>query len=137
MRETLRTAHLAVGVLAVVAFLITGLLMNAHDPPVIKMAWDQRLLFSSRHIYLMFAGLVNVAMGIHYVLPESRAMRGVAVAGSLLVLGSAVMLFFAFFSEAMAGRWPGKTSGLALFAIFGGVLMYALAGFRRARTQAS
>lgn len=131
MQGTLRTAHLAVGAIAIVAFLITGMLMNAHEPPVMKMAWDQRLLFNSRHIYLMSAGLANLAMGVHYALPAPGLRRGAAILGSLLALASAVMLFFAFFAEPMASRWPGALSGYGLFALFGGVLIYALVGLRR------
>jgi hypothetical protein len=127
MQRSLRMAHLAVGLIAIVAFLITGLLMNAHEPPVVKMAWDQRLLFNSRHIYLMSAGLSNLAIGVHYALPTARARRVAAILGSLLALGSAAMLFFAFFAEPMAGRLPGGVSGYGLFALFGGVLLYALA----------
>ena len=127
MQRSLRTAHLAVGLIAIVAFLITGMLMNAHEPPVMQMAWDQRLLFSSRHIYQMSAGLSNLAMGVHYALPTARTRRAAAMLGSLLALGSAAMLFFAFFAEPMAGRLPGGTSGYGLFALFGGVLIYALA----------
>ena len=127
MQRSLRMAHLAVGLIAIVAFLITGMLMSAHEPPMMKLAWDQRLLFNSRHIYLMSAGLVNLAMGVHYLLPTARTRHAAAVAGSLLVLGSAVMLFFAFFAEPMAGRLPGRLSGYGLFALFGGVLLHALA----------
>ena len=56
MQPLLRMAHLVVGAIAVVAFLITGLLMNAHDPPVVAMDWGERLLFNSRHIYLFARG---------------------------------------------------------------------------------
>ena len=57
MQPSLRMAHLVVGAMAAIAaFLITGMLMNAHEPPVIEMGWDQRLLFNSRHIYLMVGG---------------------------------------------------------------------------------
>jgi len=131
MQGTLRTAHLVVGALAIVAFLITGMLMNAHRPPVMQMDWDQRLLFNSRHIYLMAAGLVNLALGVHYRLPAPRLREAIAILGSLLVLASAVMLFFAFFAEPMAGRWPGRLSGYGLFALFGGVLAHALASLFR------
>lgn len=127
MQPSLRMAHLVVGAVAIAGFLITGLLMSAHEPPVMKMGWDQRLLFNSRHIYLMSAGLVNLALGIHYQLPTARARRVAAILGSLLALGSAVLLFFAFFAEPMAGRLPGGMSGYGLFALFGGVLLYALA----------
>jgi hypothetical protein len=133
MQPTLRMAHLAVGAMAIVAFLITGMLMNGHEPPVAQMDWDRRLLFNSRHIYLMGAGLVNVALGVHYALPATRIRQAAAILGSLLVLVSAVMLFFAFFAEPMAGRRPGGLSGYGLFALFGGVLLYALAGLRRGR----
>jgi hypothetical protein len=131
MHGTLRTAHLVVGAIAVVAFLVTGMLMNAHRPPVMQMDWDQRLLFNSRHIYLMAAGLVNLALGVHYRLPGTRLRRSAAILGSLLAIASAAMLFFAFFAEPMAGRWPGRLSGYGLFALFGGVLAYALASLGR------
>ena len=35
MQPTLRMAHLVVGAIAVVAFLVTGMLMNGHEPPVV------------------------------------------------------------------------------------------------------
>jgi hypothetical protein len=133
MTQSLRMAHLVVGGIAVVAFLITGQIMGRHEPPVAAMEWAERLLFRSRHIYLLCAGLVNLAMGVHYALPERALRRGAAIAGSLLVLVSAVLMFFAFFAEPMAGRPPGMTSSLGLFALFGGVLLHALASLRRSR----
>jgi hypothetical protein len=133
MQPTLRMAHLAVGALAVAAFLVTGLVMYGHQPPLSEMGWGDRLLFRSRHIYLLCAGLVNLALGIHYALPDTAARRGAATAGSLLALASAALLFFAFFAEPMAGREPGRLSALGLYAVFGGVLLYALASLRRRR----
>ena len=131
MTSTLRMAHLVVGAVAVVAFLITGMIMQMHQPPVAAMEWAGRLLFRSRHIYILCAGLVNLAIGVHYGLPERGIRRAAAVAASLLVLGSAILLFFAFFAEPMAGRMPGPLSGLGLFALFGGVLLYTIVSFRK------
>jgi hypothetical protein len=131
MQRSFRMAHLVVGAVAVVAFLISGQIMGRHEPPVAAMEWNERLLFRSRHIYLLCAGLVNLAIGVHYLLPAEGARRAAAVAGSLLVLASAVLLFFAFFAEPMAGRLPGATSSLGLFALFGGVLLYTLVSLRR------
>jgi len=131
MTRSLRTTHLVIGAIAVLAFLITGQLMSRHEPPVASMEWAERLLFRSRHIYLLCAGLVNLAIGVHFALPGRAARRGAAVAGSLLVLASALLLFFAFFAEPMAGRWPGLVSSLGLFAMFGGVLLYTVVSLRR------
>lgn len=137
MQGTLRRAHLVVGAVAIIAFLITGQIMGRHDPPVAEMDWAERLLFRSRHIYLLAAGLVNLALGVHYLLPDGAARRGAATVGSLLALASAALLFFAFFAEPMAGRWPDKLSGLGLFAMFGGVLLYAVACLWRRAPRAA
>jgi len=128
-------AHLVVGAIAVAAFLITGMLMSAHEPPVMAMDWGERLLFRSRHIYLLCAGLVNLSLGVHFALPEGVVRRGAATAGSAFALGSAVLLFFAFFAEPMAGRLPGPMSAFGLFALFGGVLLHLAGGLRRRAPQ--
>lgn len=131
MQGTLRRAHLVIGVIAVLAFLVTGQLMGRHDPPVSAMEWGDRLLFRSRHIYLLSSGLVSLALGVHYRLPERAAWRAVAIVGSLLVLLAILLLFFAFFFEPMAGRLPGRVSGLGVIALFGGVLLYTAVSLRR------
>jgi hypothetical protein len=131
MQRSFRMAHLVVGAAAVVAFLISGQIMGRHEPPVAAMEWSERLLFRSRNIYLLCAVLVNMAIGVHYLLPAHTARRAAAIAGSLLVLASAALLFFAFFAEAMAGRLPGVISSLGLFALFGGVLLYTVVSLRR------
>lgn len=133
MQRTLRTAHLVVGAITVGAFLVTGLVMYGHNPPLSSLGWDDRLLFRSRHIYILAAGLVNLALGLRYALPEGARRRGTAIAGSVLALASTVMLFFAFFAEPMAGRGPGTLSQFGLYALFGGVMLQAAASlqFRR------
>lgn len=45
MTSTFRKAHLVVGAIAVVAFLVTGLIMRMYEPPVSAMEWAERLLF--------------------------------------------------------------------------------------------
>ena len=133
MERTLRTAHLVVGAIAVGAFLVTGLVMYGHEPPLSSLDWGDRLLFRSRHIYILAAGLVNLALGLRYALPEGARRRGAAIAGSLLALASTVLLFFAFFAEPMAGRGPGLLSAYGLYALFGGVMLQSAANLRRAR----
>ena len=135
MQGTLRTAHLVVGAITVAAFLVTGMIMYAHEPPLSTMDWGDRLLFRSRHIYILCAGLVNLSLGLRYALPEGAVRRGAAVAGSLLALASAALLFFAFFAEPMAGREPGLLSAFGLYALFGGVAVLVLATPWRGRAR--
>ena len=135
MQGTLRTAHLVVGAITVAAFVITGMIMYAHEPPQSTMDWGDRLLFRSRHIYILCAGLVNLSLGLRFALPDGPARRGAAIAGSLLALASAALLFFAFFAEPMAGREPGALSAFGLYALFGGVVMHVLATLRSGRAR--
>ena len=135
MQRSFRMAHLVVGGATVAAFLLTGLIMFGHEPALSTLGWDDRLLFRSRHIYILCAGLVNLAMGVHYLLPERAVRRGAAIAGSLLALASTLLLFFAFFAEPMAGRPPGELSALGLYALFGGVVLHTAASLRRGERQ--
>lgn len=133
MQRTLRMAHLVVGALTIGAFLVTGLVMYGHEPALSTMDWGDRLLFRSRHIYILAAGLVCLSLGLHYDLPVAPPRRALAIAGSLLALTSAPLLFFAFFAEPMAGRGAGALSALGLYALFGGVVLNAFASLRRSR----
>jgi hypothetical protein len=135
MQGTLRTAHLVVGAITVAAFLVTGMIMYAHEPPLPTMDWGDRMLFRSRHIYILCAGLVNLSLGLGYAFPDGPVRRGAAVAGSLLSLVSTALLFFAFFAESMAGREPGLLSACGLYSLFGGVVMLVLATLRRSRAR--
>jgi len=130
MERTLRMAHLAVGALTVAAFMVTGLVMYAHEPALSTMDWGDRLLFRSRYIYILSAGLANLALGTNYALPVGALRAALARAGSLLALASTILLFFAFFAEPMAGRPPGPLSALGLHALFGGVLLCTAASLR-------
>jgi hypothetical protein len=131
MERTLRTAHLVVGAITVGAFLVTGLVMYAHEPALASLGWDERLLFRSRHIYILAAGLANLALGVRYALPPGGILRCAAVMGSVLALASCLLLFFAFFAEPMAARRPGPLSATGLYALFAGVVLHAAACLRR------
>ena len=59
----MRRYHLWVGGLIVVVFLITGQFMRHHGPPMGALSDSTRLMFRSRHIYLLASGLVNLMWG--------------------------------------------------------------------------
>ena len=49
----MRRVHLIFGLLGVVTFLITGQLMKHHNPPVRMLTPEVRMMYVSRHIYLL------------------------------------------------------------------------------------
>ena len=62
----MRRLHLGVGVFAVVTFLITGQFNEtSRIPPRVALSDSVRLMFRSRHIYILAAGLVNLILGVY------------------------------------------------------------------------
>jgi hypothetical protein len=124
----MRRIHLIIGVLGVVAFLLTGQLMKHHTPPMQLLTLEVRMMYVSRHIYLLGAALVNLVLGIYLREQPSGWRRILQWAGSLLILLSAVSLLMDFISEpslGMAGRGFGSYFGL--IGLFAGVMTHFVA----------
>jgi peptidoglycan/LPS O-acetylase OafA/YrhL len=82
----MRRLHLAVGIFSVAAFLITGQFMRHHTPPMTALSDSSRLMFRSRHIYILGAGLVNLALGLYLQRHSAGWRRVIQAAGSTLVI---------------------------------------------------
>lgn len=58
----MRRFHLVVGTAVLVAFLVTGQYMDKFLDHLRGMPDGPRLLYRTRHLFLMFAGLLNIAL---------------------------------------------------------------------------
>ena len=133
----LRRVHLVVGIAAIVAFLLSGQLLGHHYPTMEQLSPELRMMYVSRHIYLLSGALVNVVLGLYLQLQPSAWRRVLQMVGSILILLSVLSLSMAFLAEpplGMAGR--GWRSLLGLVALFLGVMTHlvASAGARRIDT---
>jgi hypothetical protein len=123
----MRRLHLTVGLIGVVVFVLTGQVMRHHAPPMHELAADVRMMFVSRHIYLLGSTLVNLTLGLYlWELPPGWR-RVFQQMGSLLLLISPILLTMAFFQEpvhGLAGRsWR---SSFAIYALLAGGSFHAL-----------
>jgi hypothetical protein len=103
----MRRIHLIVGLLGIIAFLLTGQVMGHHRPRMEQVSAEVRMMYVSRHIYLLGAALVNMALGLYLRLQPAGWRRVLQQIGSLLILFSPVILVMAFLSEpayGLAGR---------------------------------
>jgi thiol:disulfide interchange protein len=124
----LRRLHLVVGILAVVAFLLSGQVMSHHHPRTEQMSGELRMMYVSRHIYLLAAALVNTVLGLYLHVQASSWRRGLQWVGSLLILFSVFSVSLAFAVEpplGLAGR--GWRSLIGLIALFVGVMTHLVA----------
>lgn len=67
----LRRVHLVIGLAAIVAFLLSGQLLGHHRPAMEQLPADLRMMYISRHVYLLAGALVNVALGLYLQLQPS------------------------------------------------------------------
>lgn len=119
----MRWLHLIVGVAGVVGFLGTGQYMDRVHDHLRGMDDAQRLLFRSTHIYLLFAALVNLALGL-YLQPTSGWRSRIRPVGSLVILTAPFLAAAGFFIEPWLSGLERPYTRLATYGCLGGMLVH-------------
>jgi hypothetical protein len=122
--------HRWVGLGTLVVFLVSGQYMRFHQPPMPELDPGPHLMFTSRHIYMLAAALVNITLGAYVVRATGRRRRWVQALGSALLVLSAVLLIAAFVFEPMSGRGRTAVSSYGLYSLFAGALLHFAASLR-------
>lgn len=134
----MKRIHLMVGLLAALAFVLTGQAMHFHQPKLESLPDDVHLMYVSRHIYLGGAAMVNVCLGLY--LKEQGAMwkKLLQRLGSVFVLLSPAFLLLAFLQEpslGMAGRSWRTQLGMIPLIIGVGLHLVANVGAKPSSAQ--
>ena len=119
------------GVLTLLAFVVTGQLMRHHNPPMASLSVSTRLLYRSRHIYILASGLVNLMLGMYMRRRPARWRAVVQWFGSVPVLVSPALRTVAFTVEPTRGfqaDMPWSAAGL--YALFGGCMVHFVGAAR-------
>lgn len=128
-----RRAHLAVGLLGVLAFLASGLEMHFRYGHLREFDMATRLSFRSIHIYLLFASLLNLGVSLGARAHEAPWKRRVVVVGSALVLAAPFLLGVAFVTEPLADGAHRTVTSFGVYASAGGIALLAIAGVQPKR----
>lgn len=125
----MKLTHQIVGVTVVVIFLLTGQYMEFHQPHMEELSDGERMLFRSRHIYVLLAGLVNVGVGAYFSHRTQLWRRVLQWTGSALIIVAPFFLIGAFFYEpTMTERLPRPLTLPGIVALFVGALFHLLSG---------
>ena len=129
----MRRFHLVYGWVLFAVFLLTGQYMHKYLYHLLYLPDGTRMLYRSRHIYILLASLLNLSIGLYLTYAGQRWRRGVQLAGSTLIVSAPVLLVIAFFREASLG--PDKTtfSYFGIIAIALGMLLHFIGGVTSAR----
>jgi hypothetical protein len=107
----------------VAGFLGTGQYMDKVHDHLRGMDDARRLLFRSTHLYLLFASLVNLALGL-YLRPAFGWRRWVRPVGSVLILATPFLAAAAFFTEPWLSGLERPYSRLAAYGCLAGMLLH-------------
>jgi hypothetical protein len=124
----MRKVHLIFGTVVVVFFLLTGLYMYHYYHGMAGVPDAPRLLFRTRHIFILLSGLLNLTIGAYFSYRIQPWRRTAQLLGSLLVIVAPVLFAMAFFYE------PGLTdlhvplSLWGTFTVTGGTILHVLSG---------
>lgn len=121
--------HLIFGLTVVIVFLITGEYMEYIQNRLLSDG--TRMLYRSRHIYILLTGLLNLGMGTYLSLRPSGWRRTMQIVGSVLIVLAPVLLLVGFFSEPERGPDHTVVAPLGIFAVALGTLMHFFSGMRQ------
>jgi len=125
--------HLIFGLLLFVVFTITGRYMRTDFPD--KDAIDQtlRVLMRSRHIYILLSSLIHISFGIYLQLRPRTIQKILQITGSIVLVISSVLLFWAFVVETYYLQNYSTYSRSGLYLSLAGVALHLIGGLELPR----
>lgn len=125
----MKKLHLIFGVLVVMAFLLTGQYMDKHFNHLRGMTDAPRLLYRTRHIFILLSGLVNLGIGAYFTYRTETWQRAMQVLGSLLIFTSSFLFVIAFFYEpTLNNNLRTPLSHYGAYAIAMGAVLHVISG---------
>ena len=94
-----------------------------------------RMLYRSRHIYILLAGLLNLALGAYVSLAVERWRWGLQLLGSILITVATVMFVLGFIYEPRWQSFHTPYSGFAMYMVFAGTLLHVISSLKRKREK--
>jgi hypothetical protein len=123
--------HQIFGISIVIVFLLTGQYMAIHLNSLNGMPDGQRMLYRSRHIYILLSGLLNVGIGTYLTDRLTRGRRILQLVGSGMIATAPGLFLLAFFYEPNLPALQTPLSLLGMIIIFAGTLLHLFSGWRK------
>jgi hypothetical protein len=129
----MKKAHLIFGAIIIIAFLLTGQYMDKYYNHLAGLPDGPRLLYRTRHIFILLAGLLNLGIGAYFTYRIQTWRRTLQLLGSLLIFAASVLFLIAFFYEPNLDDLHTPLSHWGTYTIAAGALLHVVSGLRQKR----
>jgi ABC-type Na+ efflux pump permease subunit len=127
----MKKVHLIFGIFVLIIFVLTGQYMDRHFNHLVGMPDAPRLLYRTRHIFILFSGLLNLALAAYFTARLERRQRILQTLGSLLIVAASILFIVAFFYEPKLQGLYTPLSHRGAYMIAGGTLFHLLSSVRQ------
>ena len=128
--------HLIFGLLLVIIFLLTGQYMDRYHNHLRGMADGMRMLYRTRHIFILLSGLLHLGIGTYFFYRSEMWGKTFQAAGSLMITIASVLFVIAFFYEPHLADLKTPLSHRGMYLIASGTLLHVLSSVAEARSKA-
>ena len=126
----MKKVHLIFGVAVVITFLLTGQYMDKHFNHLRGMADAPRLLYRTRHIFILLSGLLNLGIGAYFTYRIGTWQRAIQLLGSILIFTASILFVIGFFYEPNLSNLRTPLSHYGAYAIAAGAVLHVISGVK-------
>jgi hypothetical protein len=122
----MKLLHLIFGLLVLVVFLLTGQYMHRYYNHLVGMSDGPRLLYRTRHIFILLAGLLNLGLGIYFSYRRELWRKLLQLSGSILIMLASLLFIAGFFYEPTLDNLYTPLSHWGTYTIVAGTLFHLI-----------
>jgi len=126
----MKKVHLIFGVCVVIAFLLTGQYMDKHFNHMVGVPEAPRLLYRTRHIFILFSGLLNLVIGVYFTYRKENWRRTIQLVGSLFIFAASFLFVIGFFYEPNLSNLRTPLSHDGAYLIAAGAVLHVISGVK-------
>jgi hypothetical protein len=128
----MRKFHLFFGLAVLITFVLTGQYMDRYHEHLRGMADGPRMLFRSRHIFILLSGLLHLGIGTYWRTRSTPSRRALQLIGSLLITIAPMLFLVAFIYEPWLEHLYGPYARVGIYGIAAGTLLHVFSGIKEA-----
>lgn len=122
--------HLIFGLLIFIAFLLSGQYMDKVYNHLQGMEDGMRLLYRTRHIFILMASLIHIGIGLYYETRKAAWQKLVQTAGSMMLVFGTLLLLFAFWVEPRNRDLKTPHTHNAMYVLLLGIALHGIASLK-------